>query len=111
MDQLNRYRQIIEQSLLELARRRPSNPNLEYKTLFDRQADSYALISIGWRQARRIHHFVVHIEIINEKVWIQADNTDLDIAAELERAGISKNEIVLGFHPPHVRPHTEYAAA
>lgn len=111
MDQLNHYRQIIEKSLLELARRRPANPDLVYKTLFDRQADSYALIAIGWRHARRIHHFVVHIEIINEKVWIQADNTDLDIAAELERAGIPKHEIVLGFHPPQVRPLTEYAAA
>ena len=111
MDQLTHYRQIIEQLLLELARRRPANSNLAYKTLFDRQADSYALAAIGWQGARRIHHFVIHIEIIDAKVWIQADNTDLDIAAELERAGIPKHEIVLRFHPPHVRPLTEYAAA
>ncbi|NOT59606.1 MAG: XisI protein [Acidobacteria bacterium] len=111
MDQLTHYRQVIKQLLGELARRRPANPHLAYQTLFDRHADSYALVAIGWQHARRIHHFVVHLEIVNDKIWIQADNTDLDIAAELERAGIPKHQIVLGFHPPQVRPLTEYAAA
>lgn len=58
-----------------------------------------------------MHHFVVHLEIINGKVWIQEDNTDLIVAHELERAGIPKNDIVLGFHPADVRPYTEYAVA
>jgi hypothetical protein len=111
MDQLTHYRQIIEQLLRELSQRRPANPQLSYQTLFDEQANSYALVALGWQGARRIHHFVVHLEITDGKVWIQADNTDLDIAAELERAGIPKSAIVLGFHPPHVRPLTEYAAA
>lgn len=65
----------------------------------------------GWDGDRRIHHLVIHLEIINGKVWVQADNTDLAIASELVRAGIPKNDIVLGFHPADVRPYTEYAAA
>lgn len=69
------------------------------------------MIAVGFSNKRRIHHFLIHLEIINGKIWLQADNTDLVIARDLEAAGISKNEIVLGFQEPSVRPHTEYAAA
>ncbi len=82
-----------------------------YRAIFDRQADSYVVIALGWERARRVHHFVIHLEIINGKVWLQADNTDLVIAEDLERAGIPKSDIVLGFHPADVRPFTEYAVA
>jgi hypothetical protein len=54
---------------------------------------------------------VVHIEIIDGKVWIQEDGIEHGIATDLERAGIPKSDIVLGFQPPEVRPYTEYAAA
>jgi hypothetical protein len=33
------------------------------------------------------------------------------VAGDLEAAGVPKTDIVLGFQPPQVRPHTEYAAA
>jgi hypothetical protein len=108
-DKLPRYREIIERVLSEVARYGTTR-EVQDRTLFDRQSDSYAIISEGWHDDERIHHVVIHLEIINGKVWIQADNTDLVIARELERAGIPKSDIVLGFHPPDVRPHTDYAA-
>ena len=46
--------------------------------------------------------------VINGKLWIQQDNTE-GIALELERYGIPKKHIVLGFHPPDIRPYTGYA--
>jgi len=110
-DKLNQYRQIIERLLTEVAQYPSGLPEVQDKTFFDRQSDRYAVIAEGWDDDRRIHHFVIHLEIINGKVWIQADNTDLAIAWELERAGIPKSDIVLGFHPADVRPYTEYAAA
>ncbi|MFN0112370.1 MAG: element excision factor XisI family protein, partial [Blastocatellia bacterium] len=33
------------------------------------------------------------------------------IATDLEEAGVPKEDIVLGFQPPKVRPYTEYAVA
>lgn len=33
------------------------------------------------------------------------------VAKELVKAGIPKDRIVLAFHPPEIRPHTEYAVA
>ncbi len=65
----------------------------------------------GWHDPRRIHGCLIHIDIINGKVWVQRDGTEHGIATELVAAGIPKDHIVLGFHPPEVRQHTEYAVA
>lgn len=111
MDTLDKYREVTERILTEVARITPSTDDVVYKIIIDRKTDSYGLIAVGWEKKRRVHHFVIHLEMINGKIWIQEDNTDLVIADELERAGIPKSDIVLGFQPPSVRPYTEYAAA
>ena len=51
---------------------------------------------------------MIHIDIIDGQVWIQANNTDRLIAEELVAAGIPAESIVLGLQPPDVRPHTAY---
>jgi hypothetical protein len=108
---ISHYRRVIQELLTRLA----AIPNLEEgiqdRTLFDQQTDSYAIIAEGWDGGERVHNIVVHLEIINGKVWIQADNTDLVIARELEVRGIPKTDIVLGFRPPEVRAESEYAVA
>jgi len=68
-------------------------------------------MTIGWENQNRIHHPVIHIDIIDGKLWIQADNTDCAIASELVLAGVPKSDIVLGFRMPEVRRFTEYAVA
>ena len=88
MDRLEKYRDVIESVLTDVAQITPSTAEVSYKNIFDRKADSYGLLGIGWKGDRRVHHFVIHIEIINGKVWLQEDNTDLVIARELTSAGI-----------------------
>lgn len=46
---------------------------------------------------------------IDRKIWVQRDETEYGVTKELVAAGISKDSIVLGFHPADVRPHTGYA--
>ncbi|MGE0883113.1 MAG: element excision factor XisI family protein [Blastocatellales bacterium] len=115
MDKLEQYRDIIERELTEivaLTEHSSAAPtNLRDKTVFDRQADSYLILREGWDGAHRIHGPVISLEIINGKIWLQADHTNLRIAERLEEAGIPKSEIVLGFQPPQVKPYTEYAVA
>lgn len=107
-----RYRKIVEAVLTDIHNYISSGPyqNRDRK-LFDRHSDSYAIIEEFWENGQHHHYILIHLEIINDKVWIQADNTDLVVARELENAGIPKSDIVLGFHPPHIRPLTEYAVA
>ena len=108
-ENLNRYRTIIERILTEIAQLSAKEEAVKDRTLFDRRSDSYAIIAEGWENEDRVHDIVIHLEIINGKIWIQADNTDLVVARQLERAGIPKSDIVLGFHPPRIRPLTDYA--
>lgn len=56
-----------------------------------------------------MHGCLVHIDIINHKIWIQRDGTEYGIANELVNAGIPKNQIVLAFQPADIRPYTEFA--
>ncbi|NJO66763.1 MAG: XisI protein [Leptolyngbyaceae cyanobacterium RM1_405_57] len=88
-----------------------SHGDIICKAVFDENSDSYLLVTLGWDGAKRIHGCLVHIEIINNKVWVQRDETEDGVTKELVAAGIPKHSIVLGFHPEDVRPHTGYAVA
>ena len=111
MDTLDTYRQIIQNVLAEYVRLQYAYGEIQNETIFDREADRYLVMSLGWQKVRRIHGCLIHIDIINGKVWIQRDGTEHGIANELVAAGIPKNHIVLGFYSPDVRQYTEYAVA
>jgi hypothetical protein len=115
MDKLDSYRKIIENTLSEIVqiteRSSSASPHIKDKAIFDRHADSYLIVREGWEGPRHIDCIVAHVEILNDKVWIQEDGIEYGIASYLEKAGIPKSDIVLGFQPPDVRPFTEYAAA
>ncbi|PSB58833.1 XisI protein [Chamaesiphon polymorphus CCALA 037] len=45
------------------------------------------------------------------RIWIQQNTTDIDLALELVEMGVPKSDIILGLHPPYKRPHTGYGVA
>ncbi|MHC5598248.1 MAG: element excision factor XisI family protein [Nostoc sp.] len=108
---LDHYRQVIETILGEYASLPYSYANIQSEVVFDRNRDRYLWMDIGWDGDHRIHGCLVHIDLIDGKIWIQRDGTEEGIAADLERAGIPKEHIVLGFRPPELRPYTGYAVA
>lgn len=112
MDHSDRYRAIVQRVLLDFLEF-VGTPKGEWRYLpvFDRENDRYLIISMGWIGSRRDHGIVIQLDFINGKIWLQCDNTDVVIAHDLERAGVPKTDIVLGFQPPEVRPLTEYAVA
>ena len=113
MDTIENYRQIVMNALLPMTEWKYSNVDVENEAIFDRDRDRYTILSAGWERGKeyRVHHCLVHIDIIGGKVWIQRDNTEDGIGYELERAGIPKHDIVPAFHPPSVRPHTGWGVA
>ncbi len=111
MDTLDNYRQIIETVLTDYASVPYAYGDIHTEVVFDRANDHYLLVNVGWHNDRRVHGSLVHIDIINGKVWIQRDGTEHGIANDLVRAGIAKDQIVLGFRSPQIRKHTEFAAA
>ena len=109
--QLERYRQIVESVLNEYAALPYAYAPIQSEVIFDRTRDRYIWMDVGWNNDRRVHGCLAHIDIVDGKIWIQRDGTEEGIAADLERAGIPKDHIVLGFRPAEVREHTGYAVA
>ncbi len=110
MDTLSTYRQIIENVLNEYAPIRYAHGDIHNEAVFDRQNDRYLIVSVGWDD-RRVHGCLIHVDLIDGKIWIQRDGTEDGIAGDLEEAGIPKDRIVLGFKRPEIRKYTEYAVA
>jgi hypothetical protein len=111
MAPLDAYREMIKKVLMEYTKIPYAYSDIETKAVFDGENDRYVLMNVGWDRGRRVHGSLVHIDIIDGKVWIQRDGTEYGVAKELVEAGIPKDQIVLGFRPAEVRQHTEYAVA
>jgi len=83
----------------------------EVKIICDRESGNYLVIFAGWNDQLRVYGVSVHIEIKNNKIWIQQDRTDTGIAQELVEFGVPKTDIVLAFKSDFMRKLTEYAVS
>jgi XisI protein len=120
MDRTNEYRSIIRNVLEDYYQlySRSENPNLETFKLFDESQDQYLLMRLGWEhdsrsgrlRQRRVNRAVIHVRLRDDKIWIEEDWTEEGVATDFLAAGVPHDAIVLSFHPPHLRQHTEFAA-
>jgi hypothetical protein len=111
MDSVTQYHQIIYPILKEYAELPYRYGEVTRHLIVSEDKLHYLLMVWGWENRRRLHGCIVHLEIIGDKIWIHEDGLEDGIATDLLRAGIPKNQIVLGFHPPEVRPYTEFAVS
>ncbi len=109
MDNLDNMRTIIIESLRYYANLRYATGEVNRLLIIDKESDNYLILLEGWENKERVHGCLVHLQIINDKIWIQRDGIEEGIATELLAAGIPKNKIVLAFKPEHIRPLTEFA--
>lgn len=77
----------------------------------DKENCHYQLLWLGWDGNRHIFTVTTFLSIINGKIWIQHDSTEVGIANMLAEEGIPKSDIVLGYFPSDHRALTEFAAA
>jgi ketopantoate reductase len=105
----NEYRQHVQALLKQYAQQAASSTEIETQLIFDTEGDHYQLVNIGWQKHRRIYGCIVHIDIKDDKVWIQHNGTERLVAEELAESGIPKDHIVLGFHSPFTRQFTDFA--
>ncbi|NER37543.1 MAG: XisI protein [Oscillatoria sp. SIO1A7] len=113
MDKLDKYRKIIIELLEPFTKLKYANADIENEIICDVSGDRYLVMSAGWYKNRpkRIHGCLIHLDIIDGKVWVQRDGTEHGIANDLVEAGIPKEDIVLAFHEPSARKHTGFAVA
>jgi XisI protein len=110
MDKLNHYRESISKFLSKYVDVWQEE-GVETQLIIDSERDHYLLLRVGWEKEQRINYAVFQFDIKDEKIWIQENNTDVEVDKELEEMGISKKEMVVGFHHPSMREYSDYAVA
>jgi XisI protein len=111
MDRLEQYRKCLQDFLNSYSSYGPKKTEIETQLIFDTEHDHYLLLRTGWDGERRVHHCIFHFDIKDGKIWLQENNTDIEVDKELEEMGISKKEIVVGFHHPSMREYSDFAIA
>lgn len=111
MERLELYRNCIKSLLVEHGKFKGIDSDVESEIFFDSDRDRYQLMRVGWNGLKRVYYTVMHFDIKDDRIWIQQNTTDVDVALELVEMGVPKSDIVLGLHPPYKRPHTGYGVA
>jgi hypothetical protein len=109
MNRVEEYRDIARRLVCEYASYKPANGQIDNEAIIDLEHDHYVMLHVGWDGERRVHGPVIHLDIIDGKIWIQYDGTNRPVADELLAAGVPRDDIVLGFHPEDVRRMTDFA--
>jgi XisI protein len=112
MDTRLKYQAIIKKILQEHCDERNSFPD-PYKSyvLLDDDRGHYLLLDLGWNDEKYLHATPIHLDLIGSQIWIQYDDTEEGVATDLLEAGIPRQDIVLGFRHPKIRPYTGFAVS
>ena len=112
MDRLDAHRAAVRQLMerqAELLRQAKGGGDVESALVIDQDQQRFVLWELGWDGGRRVNHVYLHVQPKGGKIWVEEDWTEEGIANELVRAGVPKEDIVLGFQPQERRHLTEFA--
>ncbi|MCU0338581.1 MAG: XisI protein [Spirosomaceae bacterium] len=113
MDKIKKYQDIIIDFLnrYNAETNTYADENIKRRIIIDRENNSFQLLSIGWQNNLYTFGPIFHFDIINDKIWMQCNNTEREVVDELMEAGVDRQDIVLGFIPPLARHFSGYAVA
>ena len=109
---LTKYQNILTTYLTDYAKIKPANlPDIDSYAIIDKAQNHFQLLQVGWQDREYIFTVVLHFDIKKGKVWFQRNITDREVVDKLMEMGIAKQDIVLGFREPQIRPYTGFAVA
>jgi hypothetical protein len=112
MDKVKKYQKIVLDILQPYTEIRYANLDAENRLIADKENHRYQIVTIGWDEdGKFVHDCPMHIDIINNKIWVQRNMTEIDLGKELTDRGVPKSDIVVGFFSPKMREYGEYAIA
>ncbi len=111
MDRLTERKRLVKKIMQEVYEYFPEENTVRTEFISDDTAGHYEIMQVGWAYGRRIHGTVVHVDVTESRVLVEHNGTDIDVVEMIQKAGIPDSEIVLGWHPPHMRQYTEFALA
>ncbi|MGB0561495.1 MAG: XisI protein [Spirulinaceae cyanobacterium] len=95
------YRRIICEFLAELA-----HEDEGAVLVFDKERDRYLLLHNQWRKDEsRVYGCAIHLDLIDDKIWVQHNSTEIALDQELCDRGVKPTDFVLGFRSPSARSH------
>lgn len=113
MGKLEKHQAAILSILEGRAHLKPVNlQDVENEIIVDEKRGHYQLVSFGWDERAFSYAVIYHFDLKPDgKIWIQVNNTDIDVAEELTLRGVAKEDIVVGFQYPAYRAFGGYAVA
>lgn len=102
------YKQCVKKLLSQYESLKDENSQIEI--IFDDERMRYMALWIGWHECKRIHQCAVHIDIVGDRIFVECNDTEDSIVAELVDMGISKEIIHLSFIHPKNRGYIEQEA-
>ncbi|MEB3343348.1 XisI protein [Okeania sp.] len=118
MDTINEYSNLIQKVILSYTEIPYADENIKFETVFDTKQNRYLLMIVGrekinsqYSGTKRVHGCLIHVDILDDKIWIQRDGTEEGIARDFLDAGITKDKIVLAFYDPQIREETGFAVS
>lgn len=110
MEGLN-YQEIVTQIVKEHYQYHSKDSQYETELILDFERNHYLLISWRWQDEKRDYGCPIHVDIKNNKIWIQQDFTEPGIARQLLDLGVPKSDIVLAFRSPYVRQFSDFSVS
>ena len=107
-DRRRLYEQAAEKLIRLHASFKSAHGQIDNEVVIDRERGHFEVLAIGWHDQVRVHHSVIHLDVIGDKVWIQHNGTSERIGDELIEMGVPREHIVLGFIPEKLRDSTDF---
>ncbi|MEM1325695.1 MAG: element excision factor XisI family protein [Bacteroidota bacterium] len=71
---------------------------LRIQTIFDDNNGHYILIHLGWQDDQWTYGIPLHLDIIADKIWIQRNQTEVELEEELLELGVLEEDMIIGFY-------------
>ena len=89
-----------------------STISIEARLIEDDKNGQYLIFVEGWDEYRYVYYTSMHLRLREDgKIIVYQDNTDIILIDLLEKSGINVSDIIVAFHHPSMRKHTEFAEA
>lgn len=72
---------------------------LAAELILDDERGRYLVMWLGWNGYKRIHECAIHIDIINDKIVIQWNDTEELLEESLISLGVARESIIIGTIP------------
>ncbi|MEM6316596.1 MAG: element excision factor XisI family protein [Bacteroidota bacterium] len=78
-------------------------PKVKSRVILDTDNHQYLLVWTGWHEHKYIHRLWYHFEIIDGRIWVLHNATDVEVDKELIALGVPKEAIIGAFVPDYLR--------